>query len=140
MTDPQEPNEVPEAVLARLRAIATALPEVHEEPAWVGTRWSVRRKTFAHLFAVDEHSPPVLARIAEALGRVTVLVFRSEGPELDALRSSGPPFYNAGWGRDAIAIALGDATDWAEVEELVTESYCVQAPQKLQALVARPGG
>jgi hypothetical protein len=29
--------------------------------------------------------------------------------------------------------------DWTEVAELLTESYCVQAPQKLVRQVRRPG-
>jgi hypothetical protein len=31
-----------------------------------------------------------------------------------------------------------DATDWDEVAELVTDSYCLLAPQRLVARVARP--
>lgn len=33
---------------------------------------------------------------------------------------------------------LDGDTDWDEVGELVTESYCVLAPKKLVALVDRP--
>ena len=68
----------------------------------------------------------------------TIVTFRSAGQELLALRSSGYPFCYVGFGRDAIAMALDDATDWDEVRELLTESYCLHAPQKLQALVERP--
>jgi hypothetical protein len=35
-------------------------------------------------------------------------------------------------------MVLDDATDWDEVAELVTESYCIMAPKKLVALVDRP--
>ena len=69
-----------------------------------------------------------------------MLVFRSSGPELVALRNAGPPFFYAGWGRDVIAMTIDSATDWGEVGELLTESYCVMAPKKLQALVERPDG
>jgi hypothetical protein len=34
---------------------------------------------------------------------------------------------------------LSEETDWAEVAELVTESYCFLAPKKLAALVHLPG-
>jgi len=34
--------------------------------------------------------------------------------------------------------SLEPATDWDEVAELMTESYCVLAPKKLVALVDRP--
>jgi hypothetical protein len=33
-----------------------------------------------------------------------------------------------------------DDVDWDEVEELVTESYCLLAPAKLAARVDRPEG
>ncbi len=130
--------EVSAEILAALRSVCLGLPETYEEPAWVGTRWCVRRKTFAHVIAVDTGSSPSIAKIAHAIGPGTVLVFRSSGPELVALRNSGPPFFHAGWGRDVIAMVLNRFTDWTEVAELITESYCVMAPKKLQALVDRP--
>jgi hypothetical protein len=34
---------------------------------------------------------------------------------------------------------LDDDTDWAELGELLTDSYCIQAPQRLAELVDRPG-
>jgi hypothetical protein len=71
---------------------------------------------------------------------VTVVTFRSVGQELRALRASGYPYFYAGWGRDVMAMALDGDTDWDEVRELLTESYCVLAPKKLQALVDRPEG
>lgn len=138
MDEPDDAREVPGDVLRRLRARCLALPDAYEEPAWVGTRWCVRKRTFAHVFEVHEQAPPSLARVARAIGRGTMLVFRSQGPELDALRNAGPPFFLAGWGRDVVALRLDRATDWDEVTELLTESYCAMAPKKLQALVARP--
>ena len=36
------------------------------------------------------------------------------------------------------AWVLDADTDWSEVAELVTESYCALAPKKLVALVHRP--
>lgn len=33
---------------------------------------------------------------------------------------------------------IDEHTDWSEVGELVTESFCVMAPKKLAALVDRP--
>lgn len=125
----------------RLRAICLALPEAHEEPAWTGTRWRVRTKTFAHVIEVDEGSPPSLAKVRDVVPLpATVVTFRSTGEELAALRAAGHPFCYVGFGRDAMAMALDDRTDWDEVRELLTESYCLLAPQKLRALVVRPGG
>jgi len=130
---------VPADVLAELRAICLALPEAYEEPAWVGIRWRIRKGTFAHVFVVDDASPPVLARAAgDAPRPVTVLSFRSQGPELVALTNSGPPFVNAGWGRDAIGMVLDASTEWGEVGELLTESYASMAPKRLVAQLGRP--
>ncbi len=133
-------GEIPADVLAEVRGLCLDLPETFEEPAWVGRRWMVRKKSFAHLFWADEHSTPSIVKAARIFGAGPVLVFRSDGPELVALRNSGPPFFYAGWGRDVIAMTLRGRVDWSEVRELLTESYCVMAPQKLQALVERPGG
>ncbi|CAM5405042.1 YjbR protein OS=Tsukamurella paurometabola (strain ATCC 8368 / DSM / CCUG 35730 / CIP 100753/ JCM 10117 / KCTC 9821 / NBRC 16120 / NCIMB 702349 / NCTC 13040) OX=521096 GN=Tpau_1755 PE=4 SV=1 [Tsukamurella paurometabola] len=34
---------------------------------------------------------------------------------------------------------LDERTDWDEVAELLTDSYCVQAPESLASQVERPG-
>jgi hypothetical protein len=133
-------SDPPEAFVERVRPICLALPDAYEEKAWAGTRWMVRRKTFAHVLSVDHDSPPVLRAATDEVGPATVVTFRSQGDELDALRHAGPPFFYAGWGRDVVGLVLDDRTDWDEVTELMTESYCVMAPQKLVALVDRPPG
>jgi hypothetical protein len=69
----------------------------------------------------------------------TVMAVRPPVAERDALVASGHPFFLLGWGRDAVGMVLDDDTDWEEVAEIVTESYCVLAPKKLVALVDRPG-
>ena len=121
-------DDVPDEVIERLRAICAELPDAHEEPAWVGVRWRVRTKTFAHVLAIDD----------EGADRRVVLTFRSEGDELEVLRRAGPPFRFLGWGRNALGVDIDEQTDWDELRELVTDSYCVLAPKKLVALVHRP--
>jgi predicted DNA-binding protein (MmcQ/YjbR family) len=121
-------DEVPERIEVRLRTMCLDLPEAYEERAWVGTRWMVRKRTFAHVLSVEDAD-----RSSSA-----VLAFRSEGEELEALRHAGPPFLMLGWGRDAIGMVLDESTDWDEVREVVTESFCMMAPRKLIALVERP--
>ena len=121
-------DDVPERIELRLRAICLALPDVYEERAWVGTRWMVRKKTFAHVLGIQQSGEP----------QRVVVTFRSTGDELEVLRRAGPPFLFVGWGRDAIGLVLDDDTDWDEVNELLTESFCVMAPKKLAALVERP--
>jgi hypothetical protein len=66
------------------------------------------------------------------------MTFRSSGPELDALRAAGHPFFRPGWGTNVVGMVIDDDVDWDEVAELLTESYCILAPKKLAALVARP--
>jgi hypothetical protein len=132
--------EVPPAVLDRLRPVCLGLPETYEEPAWVGTRWRIRAKTFAHVLRVAPGRPPVHAREASVDGPNTVLIFRSQGPELEVLTDTGYPFYRPEWGRDVVGMILRADVDWAEVAELLTDSYCVQAPRKLVRLVDRPPG
>jgi len=67
------------------------------------------------------------------------VTFRSSGPELDALRATGHPFFSPAWGTNVVGMVLDANVDFDEVSELLTESYCVMAPQKLVDLVPRPG-
>ena len=64
-----------------------------------------------------------------------MLTFRSSGDELLALVHAGPPFYKPPWSPTIVGMVLDDDTDWAEVTELVTESYRFCAPQKLVRLL-----
>ena len=130
--------DVPPKVVTRLRRICLALPDAYEEQAWTGTRWMVRKRTFAHVLTVEADQRAAHARASGATGPTTLVTFRSRGEELEVLRNSGHPFFYAGWGRDVVGMVLDPATDWDEVAELLTESYCVMAPKKLAALVERP--
>ena len=125
--------DVPPEVVAELRSICLGLPEAYEEHAWVGTRWRVRKRTFAHVLTIDSQWPPAYAQAFATNGPTTVLTFRARGAELAALASAGYPYYHPGWGRDAVGVVLGDHVDWDEVAELLTESYCALAPKKLIA-------
>ncbi|MCX5064488.1 MmcQ/YjbR family DNA-binding protein [Micromonospora lupini] len=132
------PGDVDPEVLDRLRPICRGLPETYEEPAWVGIRWRVRRRTFAHVLTVDPDRQAVLARAAALDRPACLLVFRSPLDEIAGLLSVGHPFYKPDWSPNVLGMILDEATDWAEVGELLTESYCVQAPKRLAALVDRP--
>jgi hypothetical protein len=120
-------SDVPEEILAELRTVCLGLPETTELEAYAGRRWHVRKRTFAHVLCVDDER-----------GSSVVMTFRSSGAELHALRSSGHPFFRPGWGSDVVGMVLGADTDWDEVAELLTDSYCILAPKKLAALVPRP--
>ncbi|MDP1792514.1 MAG: MmcQ/YjbR family DNA-binding protein [Acidimicrobiales bacterium] len=127
--------EVPTRVIGKLRKICAGLPETHEEAAWTGKRWMVRKRTFAHVLAVEGNSSPAFVRASGRPDDVVVMTFRSMGPELVALRNAGHPFFAPGWGHNVVGIVLDDNTDWGEVAELLADSYCVLAPKKLAALI-----
>ncbi|WP_214402330.1 MmcQ/YjbR family DNA-binding protein [Pseudonocardia lacus] len=131
------PDDVPPDLLAPVRAACLALPEVREEAAWEGVRWQVRGRTFAHLLTVAGGRPQAFARAVGTDGPVTVLMLRSSGAELDALRAGGPPFFPAPWGADVVGMALDADVDWTEVGELLTESFLVRAPRVLREEVER---
>lgn len=116
--------EVPEGYLLRLGAIMDRLPGCGEEPAWVGVRWRVRGATVAHVFGGEDQ----LFRI----------VFRGEPDEVAAFRHLPAPYFKAEWGSNVIGMVIDDDTDWEELTELLTDSYCLQAPESLASRVARP--
>jgi hypothetical protein len=139
---PRDHPDIPRRVLTKLRALCLALPDAYEEEAWVGTRWMVRKKNVAHVLVVDRDWPPVYAGVLgpDIHQPACVLTFRSAGEELEVLRNAGAPFFNPPWFDGIVGMQIDDRTDWGEVAELVTDSYCALAPKKLVALVDRPDG
>ena len=111
---------------------------MHEEEAWIGTRWVVRNKNFAHVVMISDGYPPAYASAAGTAGPAVVLTFRSSGDELDALSRAPQPFFKPVWFADIVGLTVGDDTDWDEVTELLTESYCAVAPKSLAERVDRP--
>jgi hypothetical protein len=119
-----ERPEVPVEMVERLRAVLEPLPSVHEEAAWVGVRWRVGSATVAHVFGGEDQ-----------LFRIT---FRAEPDEVMAFQHMGAPYFKGEWGGNVVGMLLDDATDWVELGELLTDSYCLQAPVTLAAQVDRP--
>lgn len=132
----RHPN-VAKEILDRLRLTCLDLPEAYEERAWVGTRWMVTKKTFAHVLMVAEGWPPAYARAA-GTDSGCVLTFRSPQPALQVERFGRPPFFRPPWFPNIVGLSVGSATDWQDVAELVTLSYRVLAPKKLVALLDSP--
>ncbi len=116
---------VPGAWVERLSTILGAFPEVREEDGWVGVAWRVRSATVAHVFGGEDQQ-----------FRIT---FRAEPDEVMAFQHMGEPYFKAGWGGNVVGLLLDDDTDWEELAELLTDSYCIQAPTRLADQVARPG-
>jgi hypothetical protein len=129
---PKTPRIEPSGdVVARIAATALALPEAYEEDAWTGVRWRIRSKTFAHVMVGQEGYESAFRDITGIADPTTLLTFHSSGDELLALVHAGPPFYKPPWSPTIVGMVLDNDTDWAEVAELVTESYRCCAPQKL---------
>ena len=49
------------------------------------------------------------------------------------------PFFAPVWRPGIIGLRIDSATDWDEVAELLTDSYCTLAPKRLVRLLERPG-
>lgn len=115
--------DVPPDWVERCDAVLGALPRCVAEDAWVGVRWRVGRATVAHLFGGED--------------QLFRLVLRAEADEVMAFEQMGEPYFRAGWGTDVVGLVIDEATDWAEVEELLVASYCVQAPRPLAEQVMK---
>jgi hypothetical protein len=127
-------------VVARLGQTASALPEAYEEDAWTGVRWRVRARTFAHVMVAQPGFESSFRDLTGVPDPTTVLTFRAVGEELLALAHAGLPFYKPPWSPTIVGMVIDDDTDWAEVADLVTESYRVCAPQKLVRLLESGAG
>ena len=120
----QKRPDVPDAWVRRIDKIISAFPEAKQEQAWVGVCWRVRRSTIAHVFGGEDQ-----------LFRVT---FRADPGEVLAFEHLGPNHFRASWGDNVVGLLLDRSTDWAELAEMLTDSYCLQAPPALADRVPRP--
>ena len=128
---------VPETVLHRLRLVCLDLPEAAEERAWIGTRWVVSKKNFAHVLMIDAGHPPAYAKAAGHDGPLCVLTFRGPRPAIDAPRFARAPFFRPPWFDNIVGMLIDATTDWDEVEDLVVQSYGLLAPKRLREKVVR---
>jgi hypothetical protein len=130
---------IPTRMLAKLRLTCLELPEVTEEDAWVGTRWNVARKNFAHVLMIAESWPPAYAKAAGTGGPACVVTFRLPQEKLAAERFRRRPYFRPVWFPNIAGMFLDAATDWDEVAIHLIESYRVLAPQKLRAALDERG-
>ncbi len=119
-----ERPDVPVPWVERIRGLLADLPECVEDSAWTGVAWRVGRATVAHVFGGEDQ-----------LFRIT---FRAEADEVMAFQHLGAPYFRASWGANIVGLLLDDDTDWVELAELLTDSYCIQAPARLVEQVDRP--
>ncbi|WP_432056826.1 MmcQ/YjbR family DNA-binding protein [Streptomyces sp. bgisy022] len=127
------PGDVPADILDRLRHLCRTLPESYEEPAWIGMRWRIRTRTFAHVYSPDTDRHPLYARYGCGDEGPVVMTFRVPVDDLLGLTADGFPYFRADWGHNVVVAVLDERTDWTEVTELVTDSYRLMAPKFLAA-------
>lgn len=123
MAQPARPD-VPEDWVRRVDDILGAFPDCHWDPkAWTGTRWRVHGATVAHIFGGHDQR--------------FRLTFRAAPDEVAAFEHMGEPYFVVG--ENAVGLLIDEETDWDEVAELLTDSYCIQAPRALAQQVDRRG-
>ena len=98
----------------RMRKIALALPETHEELTWgEDVNFRVRKKIFC--FPGD-----------------TGMTIKVDPDEREALLATGQFEVAAYVGRFGwLTMTLPKKPDWGEIAELITTSYCLIAPKTL---------
>jgi len=120
---------MPPRPLTRLRKLCLALPEAHEVEAWGEPTFRVRNRMFATYASADSH---------HGAGRAAVWCKAAPGNQDLMVRAAPqrfyvPPYVGAsGW----IGVWLDDGTDWAELAELLRDSWRLTAPKRLVAAVA----
>lgn len=109
-------------VLARLRALCVALPEVTEKLSHGEPTWFVRR-TFV-MYADRHHDDRVAFWCAAPPGAQEEMI------ATDPARFFRPPYVgHRGW----LGVYLDVDVDWVEIGEIVTDAYRTVAPRKLVA-------
>ncbi|MGD0747822.1 MAG: MmcQ/YjbR family DNA-binding protein [Acidimicrobiales bacterium] len=114
----------------RVRAICLALPEAEERPFGDHTQPAFRiRDKFFVLTGEDATTMTLKA----PKGVQAILVASDPG------RFFVPKYVgHIGW--VGVRLDRPASLDWAEVAELIAESYCLTAPKRLAAQVAAPPG
>ena len=123
---------MPPNPLTRLRKLCLALPEAHEVEAWGEPTFRVRNKLFAMYAAPNNHHgagrPAVWCKAAP--GNQSLMVRAAPG------RFFVPPYVGpSGW----VGVWLDRDPDWAEVGDLMRDSYRLIAPKKLQVRLDQGG-
>lgn len=117
-----------EAMSAAIREVCLALPETTENAEGWSRNFEIRRRSFC-LF-LTPNSPYG--------NNVPLLVLRSTDDDRDMYLAVGHPFFEIPRNNKRVGLMLSNTTDWEEVRELVTDSYCMIAPKKLIALLDLP--
>jgi predicted DNA-binding protein (MmcQ/YjbR family) len=126
---PRKPRTTGRAPLARLRKLCLGLPEAHEVEAWGEPTFRVCNKLFAMYAAPSNH---------HGSGRPAVWCKAGPGNQglmvrADPSRFFVPPYVGpSGW----VGVWLDGSVDWAEVADLLRDSYRLVAPKRLRPQLA----
>ena len=118
-----------EYLLARVRRLCMALPEVSEGVTHGGETWFVRRRSFAKFVDPEKHR---LEELHVALWVAAPPGARNELIAEDSRRFFVPRFGGYDW--VGVRLDVG-AVDWAEIREMIIDAYRLQAPRRLVALL-----
>ncbi|HEY6471914.1 MAG TPA: MmcQ/YjbR family DNA-binding protein [Acidimicrobiales bacterium] len=120
--------------VARIRAIAMALPEAEERPFGGHTTpaFRVRDKFFVML---NEDASEMSVKAPKGAQGILVA---SDPERFFVPRYVGPKGWVGVRLRTGSAAGTGAGPDWDEVAEMITESYCLIAPKRLVAQVGAP--
>lgn len=120
-----EPSDVPPAIFERIEAICLALPDA-----------SLRSDRWAHAFEVRRRVFTFLLNMTNSDGSgVTIIALSADEDERRALLAEGHPYFPPSTGARRLGIVIDEDTDWAQLAELITDSYRLNAPKTLSALL-----
>jgi predicted DNA-binding protein (MmcQ/YjbR family) len=120
-----EPSHAEVDPLDRLRQLCLALPESTEVEAWGEPTFRVAKKLFAMYASAGNHHGAGRAAVwlKAAPGEQDLLIRR------DAARFFVPPYVGVrGW----VGVRLDAGVDWAELAEMVADSYRLVAPKRFR--------
>ena len=118
----------PQAVLARVRRLALALPKTDEKLSHGSPGFFVRGGKFFAYWSQDHHGDGITALLVKASGIEEQAMLIERDPDL----YFRPPYFGpSGW----IGIRVDVGTiDWAHVESWLTRSWQAVAPKRLARL------
>ncbi len=115
--------------IARIRAVCLDLPEAVEKPFGDHTAPAFRVRDKLFVFTSEDGS---FVTVKAPKGAQEVLV--ASDPERFFV-----PAYVGPKGWVGVRLDLAAPTDWDEVKEMITESYCLIAPKRLASVVEHRG-
>jgi len=121
-----------ERILARLRGICLALPEVAERPSHGAPTFFVRGKRAFLMVLADHHGDGRFAVWCAAPAGMQAMLTSA-----DPARFFVPPYVgHRGW----LGVRLERDLDWEELTGIVEDAFAEVAPARLVAAAARRGG